>query len=122
MLFLVLLVEGLLIAVAAYVVGAIIALGGWVVSLILPFLKIPAFLRWSGAVLTVLLIGIWGFPDVLNATHIQAEDWAQLASGTFRVCFGLAIGALIVTGVVISITKAVAKGVAKGVKVATSSE
>lgn len=116
MLFLILLIEGLVIAAVAYGAGALIAMGGWLVSKIIPPLKIPAFVRWALAALVVGVIGFWGLADVLNANNVQADDWMKVASITFKVCFGLALAALVLTGVLVSTTKAIVKGVAKGAK------
>lgn len=116
MLFLILLIEGLVIAAVAYGVGALIAVGGWLVSKIIPPLKIPAFVRWALAALVVGVIGFWGLGDILNASNIQADDWANVATVTFKICFGLALAALVLTGILVSTTKAVVKGVAKGAK------
>lgn len=120
MLFLVLIVWGLVIAVAAYLLGAMIALGAWVASLVLPFLRMPAFVRWSGAALIVTALAVWGFPETLDGSAFGNNEWQGTAAWVFRMCFGVAMVALSVTGLVISVTKVAAKGAVKGVQAIAS--
>jgi hypothetical protein len=115
MLFLVILLKALVIAIIAYAVGAGAALLLWLVGLVTP-LKIPAFIRWGGAGITIAVLVFFLSPEILTQTYVEQADWRTLDQGTTVGLMIAACLALAVTGLIISLTKMAVKGTVKGVK------
>ncbi len=126
MLFLVILVIALIRGLIVFGVGCALAILLWLLGLVIG-VKIPAFIRWSGAaVLIGILLYVFRLPvtqdDASSADEGMLEfflrigspsdgnqGWDSMQYGTNLICIGIALMVLVMMGLVISVTKGGAK-------------